>query len=132
MAEALKAHLYSPTQARQPFEQAWMLAKSLLMAGHRLTLEVKPEKRNSEQNALLHATLTEIAKTREWAGKKRDIETWKRLLVAAWLRARGESVEILPALDGHGVDVVFRRTSNLTKGECAELITFIQAWEAGA
>ena len=130
MAETLKASLYSPTQARQPFEQAWNLAKALLQAGHRLTLEVRPEKRNNEQNALLHATLTEIAKTREWAGKKRDVETWKRLLVAAWLRARGESVEILPALDGHGVDVVFRRTSNLTKGECAELIDFIQAWEA--
>lgn len=132
MAETLKAYLLNPVQARQPFENAWNLAKSLLLAGHRLTLEVKPETRNDEQNALLHAILTEIAKTREWAGKKRDIETWKRLLVAAWLRARGESVEILPALDGHGVDVVFRRTSKLSKAECAELITFIQAWEAGA
>lgn len=132
MAETLKAHLLNPQQARQPFEQAWKLAKSLLMAGHRLTLEIRPEKRNNEQNALLHATLTEIANTREWAGKKRDVEVWKRLLVAAWLRARGESVEILPALDGHGVDVVFRRTSNLTKGECAELIDFIEAWRTGA
>jgi hypothetical protein len=130
MAEALKAHLINPVQARQPFENAWNMAKALLMAGHRLTLEVRPETRNSEQNALLHATLTEIAKTREWAGKKRDAETWKRLLTAAWLRARGESVELLPALDGHGVDVVFRRTSSLTKSECADLITFIQAWEA--
>ena len=52
----------------------------------------------------------------------------KRLLVAAWLRARGESVEILPALDGHGIDVVFRRTSSLTKAECGELIDFIEAW----
>lgn len=130
MAETLRAHLYSPTQARQPFENAWKLAKSMLLAGHRLTLEVKPETRNSEQNALLHATLTEIAKTREWAGAKRDVETWKRLMTAAWLRANGESVEILPAIDGHGVDVVFRRTSSLTKGECADLITFIQAWEA--
>src|SRR5688572_30656642 len=130
MAEALKATLYSPTQARQPFENAWNMAKALLMAGHRLTLEVKPETRNSEQNALMHALLSEIAKTRDWAGAKRDAETWKRLMTAAWLRARGESVEILPAIDGFGVDVVFRRTSSLTKGECADLITFIQAWEA--
>lgn len=132
MAETLKATLWNPDQARAPFENAWRLAKAMLIAGHRLTLEVKPEKRNNEQNALLHATLAEIARTREWAGQKRDIEVWKRLLTAAWLRARGESVEILPALDGHGVDVVFRRTSDLTKSECAELITFIQAWEAGA
>lgn len=132
MAEALKVSLYSPTQARAPFENAWKLAKAALIAGHRMVLEVRPETRNDEQNKLLHATLTEIAKSREWAGKRRDVEVWKRLLTAAWLRARGESVEILPALDGHGVDVVFRRTSTLTKGECAELITFIQAWEAGA
>jgi hypothetical protein len=130
MAEALRAYLINPVQARKPFENAWMTAKSLLLAGHRLTLEVKPETRNSEQNALLHALLTEIAKTREWAGAKRDAETWKRLMTAAWLRANGESVEILPAIDGHGVDVVFRRTSSLTKSECADLITFIQAWEA--
>jgi hypothetical protein len=132
MAEVLRAHLLNPQQARQPFENAWHKTKALLMAGHRLVLEVKPETRNSEQNALLHAILTDIAKEREWAGKRRDVETWKRLLVAAWLRARGESVEVLPALDGHGVDVVFRRTSNLTKGECAELIDFIEAWRATA
>ena len=47
---------------------------------------------------------------------------------AAWLRARGESVEILPALDGHGVDVVFRHTSELTVAECVELSDFILAW----
>ena len=60
----------------------------------------------------------------------RDVDTWKRLLTAGWLRARGESVEILPAIDGHGVDVVFRRTSNLTIKECAELIEYVHAWGA--
>jgi len=85
-------------------------------------------RRNNEQNALLHALLTEIARSVEWAGKKRDVETWKRLCTAAWLRARGESVEVLPAIDGHGIDVVFRRTSKLTKAECAELVDFVQAW----
>jgi len=37
---------------------------------------------------------------------------------------------VVPALDGHGVDVVFQRTSRLSKAEMAELIDFIQAWEA--
>lgn len=130
MGEALKVSLYSPTQARAPFENAWKLAKAALMAGHKMVLEVRPETRNDEQNRLLHALIGEIAQAHEWAGSRRDVEVWKRLLTAAWLRARGESVEILPALDGCGVDVVFRRTSTLTKGECAELIEFIQAWQA--
>lgn len=110
--------------------QLWSQAKPWLLAGHRLEIEAKPERRNSEQNALLHALLTKISKSTEWAGKKRDVETWKRLLTAAWLRARGESIEVLPALDGHGVDVVFRRTSSLTVKECAELIDYITAWAA--
>jgi hypothetical protein len=98
--------------------------------GEKLEVLVKPAKRNSDQNAKLHAEIGEIARTMEWAGKKREADTWKRLLVAAWLRARGESVEILPALDGHGIDVVWRRTSTLTKAECAELIDYITCWKA--
>lgn len=94
------------------------------------SVTIKPATRNSDQNALLHALLSEIAERVEWAGKLRSVETWKRLMTAAWLRARGDSVEFLPALDGHGVDIVFRRTSTLTKAECAELVDFIQAWAA--
>ena len=111
--------------------QLWPAIKGRLLAGGRpLTVEVKEEKRSDAENRLLHALLGHISKTQEWAGKKRDIETWKRLLTAAWCRATGEQVELLPALDGHGVDIVFRRTSQLTRKECADLIEFIFAWAA--
>jgi hypothetical protein len=94
-------------------------------------LELRTETRSLAQNARLHAMLGDIARQVEWAGAKRDVEVWKRLLTAAWLRARGESVQVLPALDGHGVDVVFRRTSELSRSECSELTEFIDAWAAG-
>ena len=111
--------------------QLWPAIKGQLLAGGRpLTVEVREEKRSDAENRLLHALLGHISKTQEWAGKKRDIETWKRLLTAAWCRAIGEQVELLPALDGHGVDIVFRRTSQLTRKECADLIEFIFAWAA--
>jgi len=55
---------------------------------------------------------------------------WKRLLTAAWCRATGEPVELLPALDGNGVDIVFKKTSQLSRKECADLIEFIFAWSA--
>ena len=121
---------HNPQQAYNDLAQvAWPAIKGHLLAGGRpLTLEVREEKRSDAENRLLHAMLGHISKTQEWAGKRRDIETWKRLLVAAWCRARGEQVELLPALDGHGVDIVFRRTSQLTRKECAELIEFIFAW----
>lgn len=126
----MKAVLFlaNAQQAHTALAALWRDLKPWLIAEHRFEVEVRPERRNTEQNALLHALLSDIAGRVEWAGKKRDVETWKRLMTAAWLRARGESIEVLPAIDGHGIDVVFRRTSSLTKSECAELITFIQAW----
>lgn len=93
-------------------------------------VEVKQATRSLEENSLLHALITQISRTQEWAGKKHDVETWKRLLVAAWCRVHGSAVEILPALDGHGVDIVPVRTSKLTKKECADLIEYIYAWGA--
>lgn len=90
---------------------------------------IKAPTRKLSQNALLHAELTDIANTREWAGRKWDVETWKRLVTAAWMRARGDQVLILPALDGQGIDCVFRRTSELTVAECAELVEFVRAWK---
>lgn len=111
-------------EARQRAVQAVQAAP----AGHVVT--IKPPTRNLEINAALHAKLTEIADTREWAGKRWDVETWKRLLVAAWSRATGEALVMLPALDGAGVDIVFRRTSAMTQAEVRELLTFIECWEA--
>lgn len=120
--------LHEPSQARQAFAAAWERAKALTMAGHRLTLTLAPAKRSSPQNRLLHALIADIAAQVEWAGSKRDAEVWKRLLTAAWSRVHGQHVEVLPALDGHGVDLVPARTSKLTKAECADLCEFITAW----
>ena len=128
--EKITLKLWSPTQAAKDLPGVWAWIKAMTVAGHRLVLEVRPEKRSDAQNRLLHACLSEISKQVEWAGRKRDVDTWKRLLTAAWLRARGEPIEMLPALDGHGVDIVFRRTSQLTKAECAELSEFVMAWAA--
>lgn len=93
-------------------------------------VEFRPPTRSSSANAKLHAELQEIAARVPWAGALRDVETWKRLMTAAWLRARGEAIELLPALDGRGVDIVFRRTSLLTGAEMGELIEFVSSWKS--
>ena len=84
--------------------------------------------RSSEQNAALHAVIGDIASQKQWANQTLDIETWKRLLVAAWARATGERVSMYPALDGHGIEVLYRKTSRLSKQECSELLEFVSAW----
>jgi NinB protein len=93
-------------------------------------VRIEQPKRNLDQNAALHAKITEIASRMEWCGKKLDAETWKRLLVGAWSRAVNEPVTMLPALDGNGVEIIFRRTSALTKRECSDLLEWINAWAA--
>lgn len=130
MSERITRRLFEPVQAHKALMGLWPQIKSETMAGNRLVLELRPETRSLAENAMLHALLGEIAKTVPWAGQKRDIETWKRLMTAAWLRARGQSVEVLPALDGHGIDVVYTPTSTLTKAEAADLIEFVLCWSA--
>lgn len=112
------------------FCQVWPDIKRDLINGQHLELEVRPAVRNLDQNALLHAALSEIAERVKWAGQKRTVEVWKRLCTAAWLRTRGESVELLPAIDGHGIDVVFRHSSKLTKAEMSDLIEYVSAFAA--
>lgn len=110
------------------YSELWPRIKAHLLAGHTLVLKVKPSTRSDAANRLLHATLRDIAKQVEWAGKKRDVDVWKRLLTAAWLRTRNEHVELLPAADGNGVDIVFRHTSQLTRAECSELQEYVYSW----
>ena len=122
--------LHSAQQAHQVLERLWVWMKPRLIAGQRLRLSIAEEKRSLPQNAKLHATLTEIARTREWAGQKWDVEDWKRLMTAAWMRANKQQAHIIPALDGQGFDVLYRHTSQLSKAECSDLLEYVLAWAA--
>lgn len=94
----------------------------------RVTVEEHKSTRSAEQNAKLHAMLQDISRQRQWAGQWLDVEDWKRLMVAAWCRANKQAVRIVPALDGHGFDVIYKRTSKLSVTEMIDLIEFVQWW----
>lgn len=104
--------------------------KAMAIAGHRLDLVARPAKRTNDHSARLHAMYGWLSKNVEWAGRLQSIDHWKRLTVAAWSRARGESVEYLPALDGKGIDIVFLKTSEMSGRDMAELIEWIYCWTA--
>lgn len=84
--------------------------------------------RSNEQNKKLHAMLTQISRTQTWAGQKLDVESWKRLVVAAYCREKKMQARLLPALDGQGFDVVYRRTSRMSIKEVSEIIEWLHAW----
>jgi len=86
------------------------------------------QQRSGEQNDKLHALLQDIAEQKQWSGQWLDVETWKRLMTAAWERASGRSVRIFPAIDGQGIDMVYQRTSRMNKQEMTELLDFATAW----
>jgi hypothetical protein len=95
-------------------------------------VSVKPADRSSEQNRALHAALSDISRQVEHYGKKFDIETWKRLCTAAWLREEGEQAQLIPAIDGQGFDLIFARTSKLTVKQCASLLEWVSAYGSQA
>lgn len=94
------------------------------------TVEIKDEDRSAEQNKKLHAMLADIARQVEHAGMKWDVTIWKRLCTAAWLRETGAAIQMIPAIDGQGIDVLYERTSKLSVKKCAELIEWVTAFGA--
>lgn len=125
------ALLANPQQAHAVLSSLWASCiKPTLNAGRRMVVEVRPETRSNDQNALLHALLSDVSRQCEWAGRKWDVEEWKRLMTAAWCRTRNEGAQMVPALDGQGFDVLYQRTSKLSRGECSDLCEYILAWGA--
>lgn len=92
------------------------IGRAIRGTGWPVAVTVEPAKstRSVEQNAKLHAMLHDISRQKQWAGKWLDIEDWKRLMVAAWCRVNKESAILMPAIDGQGFDVIYRRTSKLS------------------
>lgn len=91
---------------------------------------IRPPTRSLEQNAFLHAALTDIAAQFLWHGKRLSVDVWKRLCTASWLRERNAAPELIPALDGNGFDVIYERTSQLTVEQMSELLEWCLAFGA--
>ena len=124
MTERITLPLLNPVQAHQAIETAWRHAKAWLMAGHRLTLEVRPEKRSDAQNRRLWAMLADISAQVDWYGQKLTSEEWKDVFSASLKRTK-----VVPGLDG-GFVVCGQRTSRMTKQEMCELQMLMEAFAA--
>ena len=117
--------LYNPVQAHQALTaQLWPAVKSLLMAGHRLTLELRQETRSNPQNRRMWAMLGDIARQVVWHGQKLDSEDWKHIFSASLNKQRA-----VPGIDG-GFVVLGTRTSKMTKAEMSDLIELMYAFGA--
>lgn len=118
----LTLQLWEPVQAHRALMHAWVNAKALLLAGHRLVLEVRPETRSDAQNRRLWAMLRDISQQVDWYGQKLTDEEWKDVFTASLKKQKA-----VPGLDG-GFVVCGQRTSKMTKAEMAELQTLMEAF----
>jgi NinB protein len=125
VAERLTLPLWNAQQGHQALLTAWRdCIKPMLMAGHRMTLEAKPEKRSDPQNRRLWAMLTEVSKQVEWYGQTLSPEDWKHIFTASLQKTRA-----VPGIDG-GIVVLGQSTSRMTKAEMCDLQTLIEAFAA--
>lgn len=102
----------------------WPQLKPWLLSGHVLELEIRPERRSTEQNARMWAMLAEVSRQVDWYGRKLTPEDWKCVFTAAMKRQ-----DVVPGLDG-GFVAVGSYTSKMTKTEMGELMDLIEAFGA--
>ena len=125
MAETVTVTLWNPQQAHQAMQQAWRdCIKPMTMAGHKLTLTVKPETRSIAQNRRLWSMLTDVAQQVNWHGLSLSPEDWKIMLTASLKKQRA-----VPGIDG-GFVVLGQSTSKMTVAEMTELQELIEAFGA--
>lgn len=124
MTDRLTLSLWEPQQAHRALQHAWINAKAALMAGHRLTLELRPEKRSDAQNRRLWSMLADISKQVEWYGRKLTPEDWKNMFTAAL-----KQYDTVPGIEG-GTVVLGQSTSRMTKKEMSDLQTLMESFGA--
>lgn len=88
-------------------------------------LEFRSPKRSTDQNALLWARLSAIAKQLEWYGRYLSAEDWKDVLSASLRKTR-----VVPGIDEGTFVPLGMRTSQMTKQEFSDLLELIAAFGA--
>lgn len=89
-------------------------------------VEFKAPKRSLPQNDRMWAMLTEVAQQLPWHGIKLSADDWKLIFLDALKR----ELRMVPNIDGSGFVNLGRSSSDLSKGEMADLITLIEQFGA--
>lgn len=98
-------------------------AKALIdRAPPRSLVNVRPERRTTDQNDKMWAMLSDISCAMP-EGRKYTTEQWK----AIFMNACGWEVQFLEGLDGQPFPAGFR-SSRMSKAQMGDLINFIQAY----
>lgn len=139
MVDRVVLQLWEPVQAFKAINFAWKHAKNALMAGHRLTLEVGPEKQEPRHVKHYHALINEISE--QLGGDLANKDDAKRILLSAfkidtqaepdlsreW--ARFEEMRMGRGLRGEVV-ILGNQTRNFTKPLAKAFILWLEVFGA--
>lgn len=125
MTDRITITLFNAQQGHQELLRAWEWCKSMLSAGHRLQVDIKPETRSNAQNARLWAMLTDISRQVVWYGKKLSPSDWKHIFSSSLRK-----LEVVPNLDGTGFVALGLSTSKMTRSEMSDMQTLMEAFGA--
>lgn len=106
---------------------AWEASGTLLASQESIVVEVRGKKRSDEQNAKLHAMLSDIAKQKTFNGQKLGIDQWKTVFVSGHRIATGGQAEMAIGLEGEVINLR-ESTAKMSVRRLASLIEYIEAW----
>ncbi|HAC6540088.1 TPA_asm: NinB protein [Salmonella enterica subsp. salamae serovar 48:d:z6] len=92
-----------------------------------IVVTIQERNRSLQQNARLHAMLSEISKKTTYHGKVRGIDFWKGLFVSGWQIATNQHPEIVPGLEGEFINIR-ESTAKLSVKKLTEVMDYIEAY----
>lgn len=118
---------------RQTFRLVHKQARALALyavsaAPDGYVVTVRPAGRTLDQNARLHAMLSDIAASGfEWAGCRRTVDELKVLFVSAHAIAEGRHQEVVRGLEDEPV-ALRESTASMSKERLGSLMDYIESW----
>lgn len=127
MTERISLTLKDAQSAASQLTEAWKWIKAMLVAGHRLSFEVRKATRSTEQNALMWSCLADLSRQVFWPVdgrmQKLDPKEWKDVLSAGLTKHQ----RVAQGIEGGRV-MLGQRTSRMTVAEMSDLITLAHAF----
>lgn len=117
--------IYNAQDLAPKMRRLYDWCKAMTIAGHRMTVEARPERRSDAASRLMWSALGDISRQVIWHGSKLEPEEWKDVFTAAQHRQK-----VCPGIEG-GFVVLGQRTSQMTRAEMCELTTLIHAFGDG-
>ncbi len=100
--------------------------RAIAVAHEGSVVKIGPPTRSLDQNARLHAMLSDIAKTGfEHDGRKFDVEDLKTLFVSTWQIETGKGSDLVRGFSGELVQLR-RSTAKMSKEEIGEVMIIVE------